>query len=150
MEGTPSTDRLSMMVVDALGSVETDANPEAVLPEELSEGLVDQGAVRLDAVGDDDAVAVVSSLKFNRLFEKAQSRQQWLTAMPEEFALGSVDFQQILDQFLEHLLRHHAPRPDTLVHVPVKAVVALQVARYVGALDDGVNPHRCPPFGGSL
>lgn len=74
MEGTPPTDRLSMMVVDPLGSIETDADPEAVPPEELGEGLVDQGAVRLDAVGNDGATTIVFPLKLNRLVEEAEPR----------------------------------------------------------------------------
>lgn len=130
-----------MMVVDMVWPIQTDAHSEIVLLEKVHQLLVDECAVGLNAVGDDGPATVVLALKINGLLEEIDSRQQRFATVPKELAPRFVDLQQLPGHPLKDRFRHDARRLHTLVHVAIEAVVALQIARHVGAFDDRKNPH---------
>ena len=98
----------SVMVVDALGAVDREANQEVVLPEETTPLVGQQRAIRLQAVGHLPTTGIFP-LQGQCLLVEADRAHQRLTAMPGEqhlahrlasHILGDETFQQLLAQDL--------------------------------------------------
>ena len=126
-------------------AVQADAEDKVMLPEQPAPGVVQQGAVGLQAVADPHARRRVVALQRQRPLVKTDPRQQRLTALPDEVDLAAVTRlggDVAADKFRQQVVVHLA-RPLAL---RIVAVAAAQVAAGADRLHQQMKRRRRARF----
>ena len=130
VEGGAAVFVVAVDVVDFGGAVDGEADEELVLGEEFAPGVVEEGAVGLEGVGDIFTVGELF-LEVDDFFEEGDAEEGGFAALPGEVDVGSgLGVDVLLDVGLEDVVGHG---PVALVGIEgfffeVKAVGAVEVA----------------------
>ena len=107
VEGPPATPVLAVDIVELLGTVEAQADEEAVLVKEPAPIVVEENAVGLERVLDPGPRLLVFLLELDRSPEEIEAHEGRLPALPCDRHLGDlVGFEKLPDIGLVDLIRH--------------------------------------------
>jgi hypothetical protein len=153
-EGVLAIDSFAVVVVERRRAVEGDADEEIVIVKKTTPVIGQEGAVRLDAVGNEEASAVFL-LKFEGAAVETEGAKEGFAAMPGKEGLGlGLGLEVLLDKNFEEFFAHNAAGGGIeILFVQIITVSATEIAGGADRLQhyvEGGGEGRVDGSGGHL